>query len=627
MNNMLDYIQANGDLKKFDSRELKELCNDIRSFLIESVSKTGGHLASNLGVVELTVAVHRVFDLPGDKLIFDVGHQSYVHKLLTGRKDRFDKLRQFGGISGFPKRSESEFDAFDTGHSSTSVSAALGMARARDLNGEKHNIIAILGDGALTGGEIYESLNDAGRTKTPLILILNDNNMSISRNVGAMSKHLRNIRISRYYFKSKKKISGFLRRVPLAGTPVRRIIESIKASIRKRVLPTTLFDELGFKYIGPMNGHDINALIDCLEYAKSEKKPVIIHACTIKGMGYAPAQKNPSAFHGVGKFDPLTGELLPGQGSYSSRFGETIVRLAKYNPKVCAITCAMPDGTGLTEFSKQFRDRFFDVGIAEQHGVTLAAGMAAAGMIPVIPLYSTFLQRSFDQVLHDVCLQNLHVVFPIDRAGLVGADGETHQGVYDISFLSCMPNMTVLAPSSFEQLDEMLTYAVERHRGPIAIRYPRGGTQSPYPSGQFEINKAYINRKGCDVSIITSGRMIASAAEIAKKLEDHNISAEITELPTVHPINVSAVIAAAMKTGFVITLEDNVKSGGFGEHIAEILIENSVDCRFKAFGFPNEPIVHGTVADLDKKYGVDADTVTKYIIKVNNSLANCSIAK
>ena len=619
MKNMLDYIQADGELKKLNSRELQELCSDIRSFLIKSVSKTGGHLASNLGAVELTVAVHKVFDLPEDKLIFDVGHQSYVHKLLTGRKDKFDTLRQFGGISGFPKRSESEFDAFDTGHSSTSVSAALGMARARDLNGEKHNIIAVLGDGALTGGEIYEALNDAGRTKTPLILILNDNNMSISKNVGAMAKHLRNIRISRYYFKSKRKISGFLRRVPLAGTPLRRIIESIKASIRKRILPTTMFDELGFKYIGPMNGHDIDALIDCLEYAKSEKKPVIIHACTTKGMGYAPAQKNPSAFHGVGKFDPRTGELLPGQGSYSSQFGDTIVRLAKYNPKVCAITCAMPDGTGLYEFSKQFRDRFFDVGIAEQHGVTLAAGMAASGMLPVIPLYSTFLQRGFDQVLHDVCLQNLHVVFPIDRAGIVGADGETHQGVYDISFLSCMPNMTVLAPSSFEQLDEMLSYAVERHRGPIAIRYPRGGTQSPYPTERFEINKAYIKQKGFDVSIITAGRMTARAAEIAQRLAEENISAEVVELPTVHPVNVSAVIAAAMKTGFAITLEDNIKSGGFGEHIAEILLENRVDCRFKAFGLPNEPIVHGTVAELDKKYGVDTDTIAQYIIKEKNN--------
>lgn len=618
MMNMLDYIQADGDLKKLNSRELNALCGDIRSFLIKSVSKTGGHLASNLGVVELTVAVHKVFDLPDDKLIFDVGHQSYVHKLLTDRKDKFDTLRQFGGISGFPKRSESEFDAFDTGHSSTSVSAALGMARARDLNGEKHNIIAILGDGALTGGEIYEALNDTGRTKTPLILILNDNNMSISKNVGAVAKHLRNIRISRYYFKSKKRISRFLHRVPLAGTPLRRFIEGVKASVRKRILPTTVFDELGFKYIGPMNGHDIDALVDCLEYAKSEKNPVVIHACTIKGMGYAPAQKNPSAFHGVGKFDPETGDILPGTGSYSSRFGETLVRLAKYNPNICAITCAMPDGTGLNEFSKQFRDRFFDVGIAEQHGVTLAAGMAAAGMLPVIPLYSTFLQRAFDQALHDVCLQNLHVVFPIDRAGIVGADGETHQGVYDISFLSCMPNMTVLSPSSFEQLDEMLAYAIERHKGPIAIRYPRGGTQSPYPVEPFELHKAYIKRKGRDVSIITSGRMTERAADIAGKLEKQNIDAEIVELPTVHPINASAVIAAAMKTGFVVTLEDNVKSGGFGEHIAGILLENSVDCRFKAFGFPDEPIIHGTVAELDRKYGIDADTVVKYIKERNN---------
>ncbi len=615
MKNMLEYVQAEGDIKKLNNPELKRLCADIRDFLIQSVSKTGGHLASNLGVVELTVAIHRVFNFPEDKLIFDVGHQSYVHKLLTGRMDKFGTLRQFGGLSGFPKRDESEYDAFDTGHSSTSVSAALGMARSRDLNGGRNNIIALFGDGALTGGEIYEALNDAGHTKTPLILILNDNHMSISKNVGAISKHLRNIRINRVYYKSKIRVSGFLDRVPVLGRAIKTVIEKIKKSIRMRILPTTMFEELGYKYIGPMSGHDLDSLIASLEYARDERKPVLIHACTVKGKGYAPAEKHPESFHGIGKFDIKTGETADEGESYSEHFGNTLTRIAKADKRVCAITCAMPDGTGLVPFSKEFRDRFFDVGIAEQHGVTFAAGMAAAGHIPVIPLYSTFLQRAFDQVLHDVCLQNLHVVFPVDRAGVVGADGPTHQGVYDISFLSCMPNMTVLSPSSFRQLDDMLQYAIERHDGPIAIRYPRGGAQSPYPYEKFEPDKAYIKQSGRDVTIITSGRMLAAARSVDGMLKTRGISAEIVELPTVHPINEAAVIAAGMKTGHVITIEDNVAAGGLGQAVAAVLAGHGVGCTFKAFAYPPEPIVHGSVAELDKKYGVDADTVANYIIK------------
>ena len=459
MRKMLDYLHDGGDLKQLNTDELNLLCAEIRSFLVESVSKTGGHLASNLGVVEVTVAIHKVFDLPTDKLIFDVGHQSYVHKLLTGRADGFTGLRQLGGISGFPKRSESEYDAFDTGHASTSVSAALGMVRARDLSGGKHKIIALFGDGALTGGEIYEALNDAGNIRTPLILILNDNAMSISRNVGAMSKHLRSIRINRYYVRSKLRISDMLDKLPM-GESIKYGLERIKRFLRARLIPLTLFEDLGFKYLGPINGHSINDLVTCLEYAKKHKKPTIVHICTQKGRGFAPAEKNPSAFHGIGNFDEKTGKFRQSTENYSSQFGETLIRLAEENDKIVAITCAMPEGTGLVEFSKKYKNRFFDVGIAEEHGVTLAAGMAAAGYTPVIPLYSTFLQRAFDQTLHDVCLQDLHVVLPVDRAGIVGADGETHQGVYDLTYLSCMPNMTVLAPSSFAQLDEMLAYAV-----------------------------------------------------------------------------------------------------------------------------------------------------------------------
>lgn len=615
MKNLLDKLEKYDDIKKMNDDELSLICQEIREFLVENVSKTGGHLASNLGVVELTVAIHKVFDLPTDKLIFDVGHQSYVHKLLTGRIEDFTTLRQFGGLSGFPKRSESEFDVFDTGHSSTSVSAALGMARARDLNNKKHNVIALFGDGALTGGEIYEAINDAGHSKTPLILILNDNAMSISKNVGAISKHLRNIRINRVYFKSKRRISVFLKKIPVIGNCLHSLIEEIKTFLRHLAVKSTLFEDLGFKYIGPVDGHDIKSVTACLEYAKIQNKPTLIHVCTQKGKGYAPAEKNPSIFHGVGSFSPTDGTVPESKKNYSSQFGKTLVDIAKNNKDVVAVTCAMPDGTGLLEFSKLYKNRFFDVGIAEQHGVTFAAGMAAAGLTPVIPLYSTFLQRAYDQALHDVCLQNLHVVFPIDRAGIVGADGETHQGVYDLSYLATMPNMTVLSPSSFKQLDAMLRYAINQHNGPIAIRYPRGSVETSFDYEEFEFNKAYVRNSGSCVSILTSGRMVKRAEEVKKILENTEITAEIVEFPTVIPLNADAVLKTAQKTNFIVTIEDNIKSGGFGEHIAEILISNSLSCKFKTFAFPLEPIVHGTVDELDKKYGVDAENIAKYITK------------
>ena len=615
MDNKNYELRDYNDLKKLNTKELEDLCGNIRQFLIDNTSKTGGHLASNLGVVELTVAIHKVFNLPEDKLIFDVGHQCYVHKYLTGRKDSFPSLRQMNGLSGFPKRSESEFDSFDTGHSSTSVSAALGMARARDLKGEKHNIIALFGDGALTGGEIYEAINDAGQQKTPLILILNDNTMSISKNVGAMSRHLRNIRIHRAYFKSKKRVTDFLNKLPGGGKQIRKVIENSKSLLRRTLLQMTLFEELGFKYFGPVDGHNIEALITCLEYIKTEKKPVVLHVKTTKGKGFAPAAKNPSAFHGVGAYDPDTGQIQSSSESYSSVFGKELTQIADENEKVVAITCAMPDGTGLVDFSRQHKSRFFDVGIAEQHGVTFAAGLAAGGFVPVIALYSTFLQRAYDQVLHDVCLQNLHVVFPIDRAGIVGADGETHQGVFDLSFLSAMPNMTVLSPSSFKQLKDMLRYAINEHNSPIAIRYPRGNSQSPYPYVPFRINEVITHTDGKDICIFTTGRMLNTAAKTAEKLNRNNITVQITELPTVYPLNEAEIIAQAMKTKAVITIEDNVISAGLGEHIAHIILSSGVDCYFKSFAFPTEPIVHGTVDELDKKYGMDADSVAVKVMR------------
>lgn len=610
MNKLLDKIKSPDDLKKLDMDELVRLCHEIREFLIDSVSETGGHLASNLGIVELTVALHTVFDVPKDKIIFDVGHQSYVHKILTGRKDNFGTLRRFHGMSGFPKRSESDCDVFNTGHSSTSISAALGLARGRDLDGDDYNVIAVFGDGALTGGMMYEAMNDAGHSKTPLILILNDNAMSISKNVGAVSRHLRKLRMSPVYFRSKHAVESFLKNIPLLGKPVVTLIKQIKRFFRRLVIPTTIFDDMGFTYMGPVDGHDIKSIMQCFEYVKDEKKPVFIHVQTKKGKGYAPAENNPQKFHGISAFDKKTGETKKSSETYSSRFGSVMVRLAEKNDKLIAITGAMPNGTGLDEFQKRFKNRFFDVGIAEQHGVTLSAGLAASGYIPVIPLYSSFLQRAYDQTLHDVCLQNLHVVFPIDRAGIVGADGETHQGIYDISYLSHMPNMTILSPATLDQLETMLNFAVNSFDAPIAIRYPRGGTEAKDVPADFTLGKAQLLQSGRDVTIIATGRMVKRAQEVAALAGK---SVEILALPTIKPLDEAAVIASAMKTKHVITIEDNVKTGGMGSMIATLLKEKQVDSKFRIFAFPDEPVTHGSIDELDKLYGLDAISIVSKI--------------
>ena len=618
MGRLLDGIKSPADLKKLNIDELNELCSEIRACLIDGVSRTGGHLASNLGVVELTVAIHTVFNMPYDKIIFDVGHQSYVHKLLTGRLDNFSTLRQYKGLSGFPKRSESEYDAFDTGHSSTSISAALGLARARDLNGDDFSVLALFGDGALTGGMMYEAMNDAGHSKTPLILILNDNNMSIAKNVGSVSKHLRRLRVSPHYFKSKEIVENILDHIPLAGKGMSLLIRKIKRGIRRLVIPTTMFDDLGFTYMGPVNGHDLDALIACFKYSKAEKRPVLIHVMTKKGKGYAPAENNPEKFHGIGVFDPKTGKTAPSKESYSEHFGKTLLRLARENDKIAAVTGAMPSGTGLDEFSITFPKRFFDVGIAEQHGVTMSAGLAAGGYIPVIPLYSSFMQRAYDQVLHDVCLQNLHVIFPIDRAGIVGRDGETHQGIYDISFLSHMPNMKILSPVNYKQLDEMLEYAVYKCKGPVAIRYPRGSDELHANLPEFDPNGSITLRKGVDVSIVAAGRMAIRAVEVADKLEGHGMKSEILILPVIKPLDEAALIAAAMKTGYMITIEDNVKPGGIGAMTAEILEEHNVSCKLEIFAVPDRPVPHGSVAELDKLCGLDADYIVKEVLNGKN---------
>ena len=597
MSEYLDKITSPQDVKKLTVHELEKLSAEVREFLISSVTETGGHLASNLGVVEITIALLAVFDMPKDKVVWDVGHQSYVYKLLTGRKEGFKTLRTFGGMSGFPKTEESEYDSFNTGHSSTSASAILGMARARDQMGEKYNTIAVFGDGALTGGMMYEAMNDAGRGKSKVIYILNDNAMSISKNVGAISKYLRALRQKPMYFKSKEVVLKFLENLPYGGKGTARAIRHIKRMIRATVLPTTLFEDLGFDYYGPIDGHDFKSLFTAFEQAKSSRKSVLIHLLTKKGKGYALAEGNPQEFHGIS----ASGSVK--KKDFSEAFGESLVNVAKKNDRVVAVTAAMPVGTGLDAFREKYRTRYFDVGIAEQHAVTMSAGMAISGIIPVVPIYSSFLQRAYDQLIHDVCLQNLHMVLPIDRAGVVGADGETHQGMYDISFLNAMPNMSILSPSCYRELAEMLDYAVNVHKGPVAIRYPRGVEDSENLAPTFEFAKGYILKDGSDIAIFTAGRMIKTASEVAEILDAKGIKAGIYVLPTIKPLDTEFVKANSMDKKLVLTIEDGVESGGFGRTLLSVL-NGSNKLLVKAF--PDKPVPHGTVAQLDKMFEMDA---------------------
>jgi len=604
---ILEKVNSSDDIKKLNINEKRVLCGEIREFLVDNISKTGGHLASNLGVVELTVAMHSVFDIPGDKFVWDVGHQSYVNKIITGRKDRFDTLRCFGGISGFPKTSESDADVFNTGHSSTSISAALGIARARDLSGMNYSVGAVFGDGALTGGMMYEAMNDAGRMKTPFILILNDNNMSISKNVGSVSKYLRALRIKPGYSKAKGNVEVFLDKIPGIGVLLRKFIQKIKRYVRRMVLANNIFEDFGFEYLGPVDGHDLEKLTDVLKIAQKKYRPVFIHVLTKKGKGYPPAEYYPEEFHGVGCFDKKTGMIGECRPDYSKVFGEALFETAKENDKVVGITGAMPVSTGMSEFSKYFRDRFFDVGIAEQHGVTMAAGLSISGYIPVIPIYSSFLQRAYDQILHDVCLQKLHVVFPVDRAGIVGSDGETHQGIYDIAFLSSMPGMAILSPSSFDELRQMLNYAVNEHDGPVAIRYPRGNTQIQ-TKAEFVFGKSHVIEEGTDITVYATGRMLKTAYEIREKLGD---KVKIVAVPTIRPIDIETIADNASEISVV--LEDGIVSGGLGSSIAKIFSERNINSNLILCGYPDKPIEHGTVQELDRKYGMDSDSVLNRI--------------
>lgn len=574
---LLDKINSPDDLKKFTAEELECLCNEIRTLLIDVTSKNGGHLAPNLGVVELTIALHKVFNTPKDKIVWDVGHQAYVHKILTGRKETFATLRQYKGLSGFPKRQESPHDAFGTGHASTSISAALGMAAARDLKGEKYNVIAVIGDGALTGGMALEGLNNAGDLQKKLIVILNDNEMSIAKNVGAMSEYLYRIRTDPTYSKLKYDAESLLKSIPTIGEQVAKTANRLKDSLKYFLVPGMLFEDLGFTYMGPIDGQDIKAVEDVLETAKTMDKPVLVHIITKKGKGYLPAEISPNKFHGTGAFDIATGKkiVVPNAPkTYTEVFSDTILELAENDDNLVAITAAMPDGTGLATFAKKYPKRFFDVGIAEQHAVTMAAGMACDGIKPYVAIYSTFLQRSYDQVLHDVCMQNLHVVFCLDRAGLVGDDGYTHHGVFDYSYLSMMPNMTIMAPKDENELRYML-YTSSKLRGPVAIRYPRGsgiGVDCNSALKTFlPVGTGEILREGNDVSIWAIGSMVKTACEVAELLAGVGIDANVVNARFVKPLDEELLLDMATKTKCIVTIEENILAGGFGSSILQNL--------------------------------------------------------
>ena len=619
MSKILDDFNDLNTIKKMSIIELNAFAQEIRSFLIEKVSKTGGHLASNLGVVEITLSLYNVFDFDKDKLIWDVGHQSYVHKILTGRKDKFDTLKVFGGISGFPKREESKYDIFETGHSSTSISAAIGMARARDLRGEDYDVIAVIGDGALTGGMAFEALNDVGFKKTNMIIVLNDNQMSISKNVGGLSKYLSEFRIDPTYNRIKKEINSTLRKIPSVGNSMVNSIHKLKDGIKQVIVPGMLFEDMGIKYLGPIDGHDIKAVSKVLKLARNIDGPVIIQVITKKGKGYKFAENEPAKFHGVGPFNPLSGELCSSsKESYSSAFGQQMIQLAKENNNVVAITAAMPEGTGLEKFSKEFPKRFFDVGIAEQHAVTMAAGMASQGLKPIFVVYSTFLQRAYDQILHDVCLQKLPVIFAIDRAGIVGADGETHQGVFDLSFLSHIPNMTIMAPKCINELKTMLTFAVKQDY-PIAIRYPRGGDNSNVIMSaiqNFKRGKWEILFHGGKIALIATGKMVQNAVLVREKLNNMGIEATVINACFIKPIDKSLISELLDKKYSIVTIEDNVIHGGLGSLVLEYVNSLEGKTRVINLGFKDEFIPHGTVDILYKLYKLDVDGIFESILKL-----------
>lgn len=621
MEDILNNITNPKDLKKLNYEDKKELAEEIRSYIIDVVSKNGGHLASNLGVVELTIALHSIFDTPKDKIIWDVGHQTYVHKILTGRKNQMKTLRMLDGISGFPKTTESEYDCFNTGHSSTSISAALGMARARDILNENYKVIAVIGDGALTGGMAEEALNDAGASKSNIIVVLNDNEMSISKNVGGISLLLGKMRTKNVYTKANEKVRVRMGNIPKVGNKIVKLTSRIKNSIKQIFISKMYFEDIGYTYLGPVDGNDIEAVEEILEQSKKCKGPVLVHVVTKKGKGYKLAEKNPSKFHGTAPFDKKTGEVLKAKSKdYSKVFGEKLVEIAKNDNRIVAITAAMADGTGLSEFKKKYPKRFFDVGIAEQHAIGMAAGMAKSGLIPVVSIYSSFYQRAYDQVIHDVCMQNLHVIMCADRAGIVGNDGETHQGLLDMASFSIVPNMTIMAPKDFKELEQMIDFAVN-FNGPILIRYPRGGEGNLKLkcNEKIVLGESELLKEGSDVTIIAIGKMVEKAVEVADEFSKIGVDAEIINARFLKPFDENKIIESIEKTKNVITIEDGFIKGGLATTVNELIAKNGIiDVNIKNCGYDDEFVKQGSVQELEQINGLDCNSIVASWVKNEN---------
>lgn len=616
MEKILDRINGVEDLRKLNTADKKILAEEIRELIIKTVSENGGHLASNLGVVELTIALHSVYNTPKDSIIWDVGHQTYVHKILTGRKDKMPTLRKLNGLAGFPKTSESEFDCFNTGHSSTSISAALGMARANQLNGKNEKVIAVIGDGALTGGMAQEALNDAGSSNADLTVILNDNNMSISENVGGITAFLSKLRTKRFYTRTNSRMKKFVSKIPIFGKFLIWIARKIKRGIKQLFISKMYYEDIGFTYFGPVDGHNIERLESIMNRSKTIKGPVLIHVVTKKGKGYKYAEENPDKFHSTSSFNIETGKSeKEKKDDYSKIFGNKLCELAKENKKIVAISAAMIDGTGLKKFKEEFPNRIYDVGIAEQHALGMAAGMAKQGMIPVVPIYSSFYQRAYDQVIHDICLQNLHVVMCADRAGIVGNDGETHQGIYDMAFFSLIPNITIMAPKNFTELKKMLEFAI-KSEGPVVIRYPRGGEGKT----KFEkcddivLGKSELIKEGKDITIIGIGKMVERAMEVSNILHEKGIDAEIINARFLKPLDDETIEKSILKTKNVITIEDGILRGGLATSIIEIVNKLKLnDIELKNYGYKDTFVQHGSVEELEKIHGLDAQSIANNV--------------
>lgn len=615
---LLDQINQANDIKKIDPNDYSALAEEIRTFLIDKISTVGGHLASNLGVVELTMAMHIALDMPKDQIVWDVGHQSYTHKILTGRKEEFDKLRSYGGMSGFPKRRESHCDCFDTGHSSTSISAGLGLVCGNSLQGKDNTVISVIGDGALTGGMAYEALNNAAHVKRNFIIILNDNNMSISENVGGMSAYLSTLRAGQVYNDIKLGVVNTLNKIPVYGESLVKQLKKTKSGIKQLIIPGMLFEDMGITYLGPVDGHNINKMVKIIKEAKKLDHSVLIHVITKKGKGFKPAEKYPSSFHGVTPFNKKTGEFIQTKDkqSYTDVFSSAIVKLAAQNKNVVAITAAMPDGTGLNKFKIRFKDRFFDVGIAEEHAVTYAAGLAASGLKPFVAVYSSFLQRAYDQVLHDVCIQNLPVIFAIDRAGLVGGDGETHQGIFDISFLSSIPNMNIFAPKNKYELSDVIQYAGE-FNAPLAIRYPRGEAYDGLKEfrAPIEYGKCEVIYKEKDIALLAVGSMVKVGEEVRKSLKEKGYHVSLVNMRFVKPFDQMAVDELAKDHQLFVTLEENVINGSFGEGLIRYVCSMEHQVKVLPVAIPNIYVEHGNVDILEKEVQIDSESIIRKIIE------------